>query len=260
VTRRRIALEWAAIAGVVLVAWELAVRQGLLGTTVVAAPWDIAQSMVELAGDSQVRADFFEVIFYILVAFVLGSVAGLLLGLVLGTSRYIYRVFYPFLLVWFSTPSLIFIPIMILLFGVGGQLKIAYGVLAAIPSMAVTVAAGVQMVDARLSHTARSLGAGRLQIAWSVTLPATVPSVMTGLRYALNHVLLGVVLAELFASSAGLGLTIELYSAALLTDHVYALLFSLAVASVLLAVALARWERYVMRWQGRASGRTGVAA
>lgn len=240
-----------------LALWEFSVRQGWLGKTVVAAPSDILGSIVDLAQDSTVRGDFLRVIEYIVVAFVVGSIAGILLGLLLGTSRYIYRVLYPFLLVWFSTPTLIFIPIMILIFGVGGELKIAYGVLAAIPSMAVTVAAGVQMADQRLVHTARSMGAGRLRIARSVTLPGTVPAVMTGMRYSLNHVLLGVVLAELFASSAGLGLTIKLYSAALLTDRVYALLFSLAIASILLAVALTKFERRVMRWQTNQSAEVG---
>lgn len=248
-TKRRIALEWAGLVLGFLAVWEFSVRQGWLGKTVVAAPWDILVSIIDLAQDATTRTDFLRVIGYILTAFVLGSLAGILLGLLLGTSRYMYRVLYPFLLVWFSTPTLIFIPIMILIFGVGGELKIAYGVLAAIPSMAVTVAAGVQMADPRLAHTARSMGAGRLRIARSVTLPGTVPAVMTGMRYALNHALLGVVLAELFASSAGLGLTIKLYSAALMTNEVYALLFSLAFASILLAVALTKFERRVMRWQ-----------
>lgn len=248
-TRRRIVLEWAGLIAAFIALWEFSVRQGWLGKTVVAAPWDILKSIIDLAQDATVRSDFLEVIKYIVVAFIIGSLAGIILGLLLGTSRFMYRVLYPFLLVWFSTPTLIFIPIMILLFGVGGELKIAYGVLAAIPSMAVTVAAGVQMTDPRLVHTARSMGAGRLRIAKSVTLPGTVPAVMTGLRYSLNHVLLGVVLAELFASSAGLGLTIKLYSAALRTDQVYALLFSLAIASILLAVALTKFEKRVMRWQ-----------
>ena len=248
-TRRRIVLEWAALIAGSLALWEFSVKQGWLGKTVVAAPSDILTSIIDLAQDSTVRGDFLRVIGYIVVAFIVGSTAGILLGLLLGTSRYMYRILYPFLLVWFSTPTMIFIPIMILIFGVGGELKIAYGVLAAIPSMAVTVSAGVQMVDPRLAFTARSMGAGRLRIARSATLPGTIPAVMTGMRYSLNHVLLGVVLAELFASSAGLGLTIKLYSAALRTDQVYALLFSLAIASILLAVGLAKFERRVMRWQ-----------
>jgi ABC-type nitrate/sulfonate/bicarbonate transport system permease component len=251
--RPRVSRTWVGIVAVLavwLVAWELTVRTGVISSTFAATPSDVAVAMVDLAGMSDVRTAFVTAIGMFLAAFAIAAVTGLLAGVAMGLSRVVHRVFHPIILGLFSTPKMIFIPIFILIAGFGATSKISYGAVSAFFPVAVTVTAGVRMVDRRLLLALRSMGASRWQSLRTVIVPGSLPTVMAALWYGMKHALLGVLIMELFASQTGIGHYIGLYSSTFRPDRVYALVMGMALFAILLG-SLWRWqERRLSRWRG----------
>lgn len=248
---RRIARDRALIIVAVLVVWEVALRAGMASGVIAAPPSAVGAAMVELAGLAEVRAAFLQAVSQFLVAFALSAAAGVAVGAVLGLSPLAYRVFHPVVVMLFSTPKMIFIPLVILVFGIGFTSKVAYGAISGVFPVIVTVAAGVRLIDPRLLRAARSLGASRWQTIRSVTLPGAVPAVFSGLWYGIKHALLGVLIMELFVSQRGIGYLIQNYSATLQTDRVFAIVVALALVAVALGVFWKRVEDRLSRWRVR---------
>jgi ABC-type nitrate/sulfonate/bicarbonate transport system permease component len=232
-----------------LVAWEATVRAGWISETFAAAPSQVAAAMVDLAATSQVRDAFLGAIVMFLIAFAIAAMTGVLAGAAMGLSKIAHRVFHPLILGLFATPKMIFLPIVILVAGFGVESKVAYGAISGFFPVAVTVTAGVRMVDRRLLLALRSLGASRWQALRSVIIPASLPSVLAALWYGMKHALLGVLIMELFSSQDGIGHYIGLYTSTFRPDRVYALVFGMAIFAILLG-SFWRWqEKKLSRWR-----------
>jgi ABC-type nitrate/sulfonate/bicarbonate transport system permease component len=248
-TRRRGRLLCAALALTILVVWELLVRTGVLDPDVVAPPSKVLVAATRLAQVAEVRAAFGQLVVLVAVSFAIGTAAGILIGSLLGLSDFAYRVFHPFMLIWFATPNMVFLPILVTLFGFQDELKIVYGAISTLPSVIVTVTAGVRMIDRRLFDTARSLGVTSGQRLGKVVIPASVPTVFTAISYGLKHAVLGVLIVELFSSQRGIGYFIHLYTSTFQAPNVYALLLCLALFAIVLAALLGRVEGRMSRWR-----------
>jgi len=138
-------------------------------------------------------------------AFALSLALGLAIGLAVGLHRFSRRSFLPVVLLLYGMPQITILPLFILYFGIGPASKIAFGVSHGVFPVIVTVAAGVQNVKPILLLAARSMGASRAQIFRRVIFPHMIPSFFAGMRLAMSATLLGVLLAELYVSSAGIG-------------------------------------------------------
>jgi NitT/TauT family transport system permease protein len=248
-TSRRVVRDRLLIVAAALLLWEVTFAVGAVSGTIAASPSAIGASMVELASLPEVRRAFAETVWMFLIAFALAGAGGVLVGAVLGLSRWAYRVFNPVVMMLFSTPKMIFIPLVILVFGIGFVSKVAYATISAIFPVIVAVAAGVRLVDQRLLTAANSLGASRWQIVRHVTVPGAVPAVFAGLWYGIKHALLGVLVMELFVSQRGIGYLIKSYSSGLRTDRVFALITALALVAIALGMFWKRIEDHLSRWR-----------
>ena len=135
----------------------------------------------------------------------LAVVAGVAIGLPIGLSGFAMRATLPLILLIYSIPQVTILPLFVLYFGIGAGSKIAFGVSHGIFPIILNVIAGVQSVEAAHLTAARSMGATRLQTIRRVVLPHMTPSLFTGLRLAMSGTLLGVMLAELYVSTGGIG-------------------------------------------------------
>ena len=102
-------------------------------------------------------------------------------------------------------PRVTLLPLLIIWFGIGIWSKVAVVFLGAVIPIVISALSGVKTNEARFLAMARSFSASRLKIFASIILPGTVPFIFTGLKYAAGRALLGVVVGELYASTAGLG-------------------------------------------------------
>jgi len=192
-----------------------------------------------------IRITFFE----LAVAFVLSVIIGLVIGLAVGLSRFSHRSFMPIILLLYGTPQITILPIFILYFGIGPASKIAFGVSHGIFPIIVTIVAGVQNIKPILLTAAHSMGASRWQIFRWVIYPHMIPSFFAGMRLGMTGVLLGVLLAELYVSTAGIGYFTTLFTQNYDPTKLLGLISILAAMAIVLNELVRRAEVRFSRWR-----------
>ncbi|MGA7488507.1 MAG: ABC transporter permease [Xanthobacteraceae bacterium] len=183
------------------------------------------------------------------VAFVLSVVIGLAIGLAVGLQPFARRSFMPVILLLYGTPQVTILPLFILYFGIGPASKIAFGVSHGFFPIIVTVVAGVQNVKPILLVSARSMGASRWQVLRHVIFPHMIPSFFAGMRLGMTGVLLGVLLAELYVSTAGIGYFTSLFTQNFDPTRLLGLISVLAAMAIALNEIVRRAEVHFRRWQ-----------
>ena len=155
----------------------------------------------------------------------------------------------PFVAFFYSTPRIVLVPLLIIWFGIGIWSKIAVVFLGAVFPMIVSTMSGVRNVDASLLKAARSFGATDMQLFRTVVLPGSVPFVLTGLRLGIGHALTGVVVGELVAAQAGIGLMMATAGSTFQTSKVFAGMFIIAGSGIALTILLQKIEQRFQSWK-----------
>ncbi len=245
---RSIAWDRAALILAGLAVWEVAARLRWLDPDFFSPPSQVVSAMADLATPpvlAAARLTATEVVF----AFALAAAVGVGLGLVIGLSPFAYRTFRPIVLLLFSVPKMVMLPLFILFFGIGLTSKAVFAFSLGVFPVLLNVIAGTRMVDRTLVTAAYCMGAGRLAIFAKIVLPASLPSVITGLRVGMAQTVLGVLLAELYAANTGLGFYVSLYSQSFKPAQLFALFFLVAALSIVVNEALRAIERRAGRWR-----------
>ena len=191
------------------------------------------------------RITFFE----LSIAFVLAIAIGVAAGLTVGLSRFAHKSFMPIVLLLYGTPQITILPLFVLYFGIGPASKIAFGVTHGMFPIMLAVIAGVQNIKPILLISARSMGANRWQIFRWVIFPHMIPSFFAGMRLAMTGVLLGVLLAELYVSTAGIGYFTTLFTQSFDPTKLLGLISLLAAMAIVLNELVRRAEIRFSRWR-----------
>lgn len=230
------------------VVWELGVR--FFGDPLfVAPPSEVLEGFAELLKDPKVVNAVTTTFWEIFIGFFLSVVIGVSIGLPVGLNLFSRRSLFPIVLLLYATPQVVFLPLVILYFGIGAASKIAFGVSHGIFPIIVTVVAGEQNLNPTLLTASRSMGASRRQVLRWVVFPHMVPSLFTGMRLGMTGVLLGVLLAELYVSSGGIGYYTRLFTDTFAPSKVFALVGVIAVFAVVLNESCRRAEFHFNRWR-----------
>jgi NitT/TauT family transport system permease protein len=230
--------------------WEIAVRQW--GDPAFLSPPSriVAALDQKILADPRIRDAIWLTFVELAVAFGLSVAIALPVGLVVGASAFAHRSFFPIILLAYAIPQVSILPLFVLIFGLGPASKVAFGVSHGIFPIIVNVIAGLRNVNPLFVNSARSMGATKLQIVRRVVLPCVVPSFFTGLRLAMTATLLGVLLAELYVSIAGIGYFTRAYAETFDPSPLFALIAVLAAMAVLLNETVRRAEARYSRWRG----------
>jgi ABC-type nitrate/sulfonate/bicarbonate transport system permease component len=163
-------------------------------------------------------------------AYALAVAAGLAVGGALGMNRLLGRAYGPMLAALYAVPAVVWYPSLMLFFGLDAASKIAFGFLLGFFPVTLAVLAGIRQVDPHLVTVAKSYGAGPLTVFGRVVLPATLFTLVGGLRTGLALSVIGVIVGEILGSKRGMGALI---------NHAYGLLRTADyVALVLVTLAL----------------------
>ena len=180
----------------------------------------------------------------------LSIIVALPLGVVLGRSQTVDAMFDPFITAFNATPRLVFLPIVLIWFGVGFWTVIAIVFLGAVFPLLINTYAGVKNADKLLINVVRSFGANEWQINKLVVLPNSLPFIIAGLRLAIGRAILGVVVAEFFGGTEfGLGVIMVQASQSYRVDILFALLIIFMVVSLLITAAVKQIENRLSRWR-----------
>jgi NitT/TauT family transport system permease protein len=138
--------------------------------------------------------------------------------------------------------------------GIGLASKIAIVFLGAVFPILVNTITGVRTLDANFIKVARSFGSNDWQLFLTVALPSTVPLLLSGLRLGLGHALIGIVVAEMYGATHGLGFLISVSGARFQTDKVMVGIIIIALAGILMTGLLRIIERRFEGWRPDARG------
>jgi ABC-type nitrate/sulfonate/bicarbonate transport system permease component len=250
---RRVALRHPGVARLAVIAalfvlWEIAARYWV-DPMFLSPPSRVIGALDAVFQTPGVPAALRITFWELAVAFAMSVAIGLVVGLAVGLSRFSHRTFMPIILLLYGTPQVTILPIFILYFGIGPASKIAFGVSHGIFPIIVTIVAGVQNIKPILMVSARSMGASRWQIFRWVIFPHMIPSFFAGMRLGMTGVLLGVLLAELYVSTAGIGYFTTLFTQNFDPTRLLGLISVLAAMAILLNEIVRRAEVYYGRWQ-----------
>ena len=234
---------------VILLAWESVVRLGWVNPFFVSQPAAIAASLSRAAQSGELWHNIGVSFREFVIGYGLSVVIGILAGALAGRFRTVEYALDPFL--WFlnSAPLIAFYPIFVLWFGLGTPTVIALTFLLSVPQIATSTLNGIHNVDPGLIRAARSFGAIEADLFRKVILPASVPTMMAGLRLGIGRALMGVVVGELFGATAGLGFSISYYGALLKTTDMIASLVVIVALGVLCTQGLSALEARFDSWR-----------
>ena len=179
----------------------------------------------------------------------LSIVVGLPLGILLGRSNTLNAMFDPFITAFNATPRLVFLPLLMLWFGIGLWSKVAVVFLGALFPLLINTYEGVRNADRLLINVVRSFGAGEWDIARLVVVPNALPFIIVGLRLAIGRAVLGVVVSEFFGSQEGLGVVMVRAASGFQVDVVFAGLIVFAGLSLLMTGLVKLLEDRMSRWR-----------
>jgi len=174
---------------------------------------------------------------------------GLPLGVLLGRSRTLNAMLDPFITAFNATPRLVFLPLLLLWFGLGLWSKVVIVFIGALFPILINTYEGVRNSDKLLINVVRSFGAGEWDIARLVVVPNALPYIVAGLRLAIGRAVLGVVVAEFFGSEEGLGVIMVRAASSYHVDVVFAGVIVFAALSLAMTSAVQMMEKRLGRWR-----------
>jgi NitT/TauT family transport system permease protein len=238
----------ATLLGFVLL-WELGVFLGWLDPFFTSRPTAIVAALVGQLHSGELAANLSVSLSEFVVGFGLAVVLGILLGFLAGWYRTIEYAIDPFVWFLYSAPLVAFYPLFVIWLGLGRGTVSAISFLLALPPIMTNTLSGTKHVDPHLVRAASSFGAGGRDLFLKVALPASVPMVMAGLRLGIGRALTGVVIAELFGATAGLGYSISYYGSLMQTTNMMASLVIIVGLGVLFNQMLGSLERKFDSWR-----------
>ncbi len=232
-----------------VIAWEAVVRFGLVNPLFSSSPSRIAATFVQMVHEGSLGQDIRVSGAEFLLGYSLAVAVGILLGLAMGWYADVAAVLQPFVAALYSTPRIALLPLLIIWLGIGIWSKVAVVFLVAVFQVLISTEAGVRAADESLIRTARSFGANDRQIFMSIVLPGAVPYLIAGLRLGLGQALVGIVVGELYAATAGVGYEIAVAGETFQTDRVFVGIVILALAAIILMWCLRRLEMKFESWR-----------
>jgi ABC-type nitrate/sulfonate/bicarbonate transport system permease component len=232
----------------VLVLWSLATTVWGVSRILLPNPVNVWHQLIDVVSSGAFIPDLRVTLGELAAAFAISMSLGVSLGYLISRSRYLIRVFEPLLAAIYSIPIILFLPLYVLLLGLGPDSKIALGATISFFPIVLSTIAGFGYVDRTLVTAARSMGASNLQMFRHVLVPAALPVVLAGLRMGFTVALLSVIASETIASFAGLGHHIVDLAENMDTARMFAyIVFVIAIVAFLNAVVStlegrARWR------------------
>lgn len=232
-----------------LLAWETACDAGLISPQILAAPSTVLGTFRDMLGSGELAGNLIISLRRAGIGCAIGSGLGVILALCAGLARSGDAIIDPIIQVKRSIPVVALTPLFIIWFGIGETTKIALIAFAALLPVYINLHSGIRSVETRLVDAARSFGLGRLDLIVHVILPGALPSLLTGLRYALSISVLMLVIAEQINASEGLGFLINNARDAMRTDIIVVCLFVYGVIGLSADALIRAVERRLFIWR-----------
>lgn len=232
-----------------LALWELAAQAEWINALIVPSPSNIFKLFFELVASGQIPMQILVSMKRALAGYLLAAAVFIPLGVFMGLSRTIYRLFEVIVEMLRPVPPPVVIPVALLFFGLGDEMKIFVIFFSCAWPILLNTIDGVRGVDWVLLNTARTFGLSRAKTVWQVILPACLPQILTGLRVSLPIMLILVVISEMVGSTDGIGYFVLDSQRRFRVAQMYAGMLALAILGYTLNQLFNLLQRLLLPWQ-----------
>ena len=230
-----------------VVFWQLLSTSGIIPAYRLPTPISVWEAGLDLSTRGLLVQDVVISTQRVLLGFFFGSICGLVVGAIIGLSRWASLLFAPTVGAFRAVPSLAWVPLLILYLSINEDSKVLLITIGAFFPVYTTVSGALRHVDHQLVEVGRAFGRSRINLLLMVQLPAIVPTVVSGLRLALAQSWLFLVAAELIASSIGLGFLLKDSQDNGRIDRLFLAIILLAVLGKLTDALIGLLERFLLR-------------
>jgi ABC-type nitrate/sulfonate/bicarbonate transport system permease component len=233
-----------------LIVWELVgnVLQ-LINPMFMSAPSLIAKAAIDLFSSGEIYNDLYISGTELLGGYLLSAVVAIPFGIMVGWYKKMSYIFDPFINAMNATPRVALLPLVIIWLGIGILSKVGIIFLGAVFPILINSRDGVKTTPLNLLNAARSFGASEWMIFKAVVLPSTIPFILSGLRQGLGRAIVGVMVGELYAATAGIGFMITVAGATFQTDKVFVGVLVFALTGMIGTEILAKIEKRFDKWR-----------
>ncbi len=234
-----------------LAAWEFLAEVGVLNELFVSRPSAIIEASVELVQTPEAISAVSETLASVALAFLIGTAAGILTGVAFGLNSLLRAAYFPIVMMLMGIPKSVFLPVFILFFGLGAPSAVAFGTLLAFVHVTINAVAGVDLIEEKHRRVARAFRATWWARFVHVIIPGASPGLFTALWHGLRNAFVGVVIAELFIATIGIGAQVRIYSNNFQTAEALALVLTVSLGVIIIGTVWNRVESRLTRWRGK---------
>ena len=232
-----------------LLVWQLTAEY-LIHNRLLLVPVDeVAVALVDEVASGKFLDNLTTTIVELAIAFPLAVLGGFIIGAILAGSKPVRQTLDPILTALYSLPIVALAPLFTAGLGFGVVSKVAVVILMAIFPIITNTDAGLRSADPALVETARSYGAKRIQVLRTVTIPHSVPFIVSGIRVAFARALVGVIVAEFFGAIAGFGFAIAAAAQSYQTGRLLGYVVVLGAIGLVASIGLTALERRLAPWK-----------
>jgi len=244
----RLAMPWLAVA-LLLVVWEAACV--VFDVPEILLPRPTRVFAVFVARFDILLMFCWQTLWTTLIGFVIAIAGGMLLGLAIGASPFVYSGLYPLLIAFNAIPKVALVPILMIWIGVGAVPAVITAFVICFFPIVVNVATGLATIEPEMRDVLRSLGASRYEILTKVGIPRAMPYLFASLKVAITLAFIGSVISETVGGNRGVGFLMLSAGARNDAPTTFAGLFAIAIMGVLMYAVCAFAEKRMTRWAFR---------
>lgn len=233
-------------------AWQVLADTGMIDAFFFSRPSDIASQIWRWMISGYIWPHLAVTLVEAMLAFAIGTVAGVAAGLAFARIELLAAVFDPYIRIFNALPRVILAPIFILWFGLGIASKVALGVTLVFFVVFFNTFQGIREVDPVVRNNARMLQATDRQLLRHVYLPSAMAWIFSSLHTSIGFALVGAVVGEYIGSARGIGYVVAQAQGVFDTAGVFAGLILTSAVVLVIDLAIHRLERYLLRWRPRA--------
>jgi NitT/TauT family transport system permease protein len=248
-TERYFRLVWGAV-GIVgcLLLWQLGSSTGVFDPLFVSSPLEVLRTAVRLLPSPEFLGHLFITSQCLFLGLSIALVVGVLVGLPIGWFPRLNATFEPVIAAVYGVPYIAFLPVIIMWTGIGMTSRVIIVFWSAVFPLIINSIQGARGVDDNFLRVGRSFSATNFQMFLTITLPSSVPYILAGLRTSIGRAIVGVVVAEFFMSSKGLGYFINLKANALEMAPAFVAIVLLALFGIALVSLVTYIENRFCNW------------
>ncbi|WP_379128708.1 ABC transporter permease [Paenibacillus sp. sgz500958] len=227
--------------------WELSVSFFHIEAWILPGPETIAHEAAKNA--SGIWEHTLATLKLTIIGFPIGVAVGILVALLLHVFPWLKRTFYPLLILSQNVPSIALGPLLVIWFGFGLLPKIILITLVCFFPIAVAMMGGLMQSDIMMMNYMQMAGASKWQIFTKLELPASLPSLFSGIKISATYAVMGAVIAEWIGADKGIGIYMQLQKSAYRTDRMFVAIIIIVLLSLLLFAIITLLEKWLVRWK-----------